>query len=278
MRTLEDARMARSNLWIAFLSASVLIGCNSAKLDTPAAPHQSESAGPAPVQASLPGDASFAAAVTETGSEEQQPPPDRTLSGLATSKLRLEVQRRWNDIAFVSPAGKPLAYSAVLETELGPIEIALRPEIAPNHVRNFVALARAGYYNGLLFENVVSESEANGTKVEWIEGGCPLGTGETGIGHLGYWLKPEFRDDVKHEAGTVGACRCDQPDTAACRFYITLSPVPMMDGNFTIFGQVTHGLDVVRKISEQPRTAGATRPDRPTVIRSATIQVREVAP
>jgi len=265
--------MARTKLRMTWFTVVALVGCNGTKVENaapaPAAPSVAAPADSTPVAV-----ASFADAVTETGSEEQQPPPDRTLSGLSTGKLRLDVQRFWGAIAFTSPGGKPLAYTATLDTELGQIVIELRPAIAPNHVRNFVALARAGYYNGLLFENVVAENSENG-KLEWIEGGCPLGTGETGLGHLGYWLKPEFRDDVKHEAGTVGACRCDQPDTAACRFYITLGPAPVMDGHFTVFGRVTHGLDVVRKINEQPRPAGTARPDRPTVIRSATIQVRE---
>ena len=68
----------------------------------------------------------------------------------------------------------------------------------------------------------------------------------------------------------------DQPDTAACRFYITLSPAPVMDGQFTVFGRVTQGLDVVHKIVKQPRPDGGVRPLKPTAIRTVTIQTREV--
>ena len=64
-------------------------------------------------------------------------------------------------------------------------------------------------------------------------------------------------------------------DTAGCRFYVTLSSAPAMDGNFTVFGKVTTGLDVVRTIAKQPRTDGSPRPDRPTVIRKVTIQTLE---
>ena len=67
---------------------------------------------------------------------------------------------------------------------------------------------------------------------------------------IGYWLKPEFSKE-EHEAGSVGACHGEEPDTAACRFYITLSKAPFLDGNFTIFGKVVQGLDVVRTIYSQ---------------------------
>jgi peptidyl-prolyl cis-trans isomerase B (cyclophilin B) len=221
---------------------------------------------------------SFSEAITEDCPEDQQPPPDRTLNGLSTGKLREAVQRLWGGIAFTTPSGKKLAYSATLDTEYGPITMTLLPEVAPNHVRNFVALARAGYYDGLLFEHVIQQEGEGGpeAKLELIEGGCPLGTGEAGIGHLGYWLKPEFNAEIKHVEGTVGACLTGAPDTAACRFYITLSTAPVMDGNFTVFAKVTHGLDVVRTIAKQPRPDGSLRPNKPAVIRKVTIQTREV--
>lgn len=217
------------------------------------------------------------AVLTDTATGDVLPPPDRTLNGLSTGKLRGEVQKLWDEISFTSAAGKPLAYTATLDTELGTIALALLPDVAPNHVRNFVALARAGYYDGLVFEHVIQqEGEGADAKLEMIEGGCPLGTGEPGIGHLGYWLKPEFSETVKHDEGTVGACRDADADTAACRFYITLSKAPVMDGNFTVFARVTQGLDVVRTIARQPRPEGSIRLNQPTVIRRVTIQTREV--
>jgi len=221
--------------------------------------------------------APFAEAVTENVPEEQQPPPDLTANGLSTGKIRVQVQQAWDQIVFTTAAGKKIAYTAVLETEFGPVTIALRPDVAPNHVRNFVALARAGYYDGLVFEKVIEQQgDTPESKLELVEGGCPAGTGEPGIGHLGYWLKPEFSESVKHEAGTVGACLCGAEDTAACRFYITISPAPAMDGSFTVFGKVTTGLDVIRTITKQPRQDGSARPNSPTVIRKVTIQTREV--
>jgi peptidyl-prolyl cis-trans isomerase B (cyclophilin B) len=215
-------------------------------------------------------------------------PPDTTVTGKPVGKLFEQVVRLWPTIRFVNPSGKALVYSATLETDQGTIEIALRPDVAPNHVRNFIALARAGYYDGLRFDRVrheEPETPAGGAPLDQIEGGCPLGTGEAGYGSIGYWLNPEFDDKDKpklpHEEGTVGACRGTEADSAACRFYVTLSKAPYLDGNYTAFGKVTKGLDVARRIYQQPGVVyeadpdGSRRPLTPVIIRKVTIQVHE---
>jgi cyclophilin family peptidyl-prolyl cis-trans isomerase len=213
---------------------------------------------------------------------EMQPPPDKTMAEKSVGKLYTEVVRLWDTIRFVNPRGQHLDYSATIETDLGSIEIALRPDLAPNHVRSFVALARAGYYDGLCFDRIRSEkAEGEADKVvQCVEAGCPLGTGEPGFGSIGYWLNPEFpRPEAKasHEEGTVGACHGNEADTAACRFYITLCPAPALDGNYTVFGKVTRGLDVAKQIFTQPHIEddqdadGSHRPKTPVVIRKVTI-------
>jgi peptidyl-prolyl cis-trans isomerase B (cyclophilin B) len=211
------------------------------------------------------------------------PPPDVTVSGKPVYKIYKEVVQLWDTIRFVTPDGKPIHYAATVETEFGNIEIELRPDLAPNHVRNFVALAKAGYYDGLLFDRIChEENEGESGKVVFdsIEAGCPLGTGEPGNGSIGYWLKPEFPPanvKVTHEPGTVGACHAIEADTAACRFYISLCSAPFLDGNFTIFGKVTQGLDTARIISKQPTreyeedVAGSLRPDKPIKIKKVSI-------
>jgi cyclophilin family peptidyl-prolyl cis-trans isomerase len=186
----------------------------------------------------------------------------------------------WDSIHFQSDEGKPIPYRALVQTDPGTIEITLQPDLAPNHVRNFIALARVGYYDGLVFERTVHErappSEENQeVEVELIEAGCPLGTGEAGVGSLGYWLKPEFSNQP-HDLGTVGACHGRDPDTASCKFYIALSRAPSLDGNFTVFGKITQGLDVARRIfsfpvSNDPEYPEGDRPERPVVIRKVTI-------
>jgi peptidyl-prolyl cis-trans isomerase B (cyclophilin B) len=213
------------------------------------------------------------------------PPPDVTVSGKPVYQLYKEVLALWDTIRFITPDGKPIRYAATIETDCGNIEIALRPDLAPNHVRNFVALARAGYYDGLFFDRIChEETEVEPGKMQVfdsIEAGCPLGNGDPGNGSIGYWLKPEFPAadaKVTHEAGTVGACRGMEEDSAACRFYITLGDAPFLDGNFTIFGKVTQGLDVARIIAKQPTreheedVAGSFRPEKPIKIKKVTIQ------
>lgn len=223
-------------------------------------------------------DQPFSEAVWEESPGNQQPPTDMTRAGQSTAKLRVEVQKLWETIKFTTSTGKTIVHVAHVDTEFGKFKVELQHDIAPNHVRNFVALAKAGYYNGLMFEHILQapNEDTPDSLVELVEGGCPLGTGEPGIGHLGYWLKPEFNDAIKHEPGTLGAYHDDNPDSAACRFYIALTKAPAMDGNFTAFGKVVSGLDVVRTISKQPRIDGSVQPVKPALIRSVTIETVEV--
>jgi peptidyl-prolyl cis-trans isomerase B (cyclophilin B) len=190
----------------------------------------------------------------------------------------------WKQIPFVDADGKTLQYTVTLKTDLGDVVIELWPDVAPNHVRNFLALTKAGYYDGLVFHATVRQQLIDDTggkhPCEVLEAGCPLGTGEAGYGSIGYWLKPELHDPAKnpkviHGEGTVGAWHGEEPATAACKFYITLSKAPWMDGGYTVFGKVTQGLDVARKILNRPTFAEPglqDRPREPVVIRSATIQ------
>lgn len=184
-------------------------------------------------------------------------PPDMTVSGKSTAKIYADVRRLWDSVRFVNSKGERIDYTATVETDHGTMTLALRPDLAPNHVRNFILLSRLSYYEGLFFERVRHEETEGqqGSTLVSIEAGCPLGTGEPATGHLGYWLKPEVpKPDAKvvHEAGTVGACHLNAPDTASCRFYITLAPAPFFDGNFTIFGKVTQGIEVAQAIFKQP--------------------------
>jgi peptidyl-prolyl cis-trans isomerase B (cyclophilin B) len=214
--------------------------------------------------------------------EDQERPADLTMTGKSVGKLYAEAVQTWDLVKFRTPQGRLISYTATIETEMGPIEIALMPEAAPNHVRNFIVLARIGYYDGLVFERIYhDQSDAvPGEKVELIEGGCPIGTGQPGLGSIGYWLKPEFKEDLHHEEGTVGACRDETEDSAACRFYIAVSKAPVLDGQRTIFGKVTRGIDVVRRISTQPASntpefPDGMRPENPIVIRRVTITAKE---
>jgi cyclophilin family peptidyl-prolyl cis-trans isomerase len=209
---------------------------------------------------------------------EDQWLPELTKSGKSVGKLYKQVVAKWDKVPLESPAGKKLAYAAQIKTDLGQIEIELRPDLAPNHVRSFVALAQAGYFDGLAFDRVIrrDRAEGNNGRFECVEAGCPVGTGDSHYGSIGYWLKPELRAAMTHEEGTVGAWHGEQVESAACKFYITLTKAEWMDGRFTVFGNVTKGLDVVRAIhSGKTLTDDPDRPQDPIIMRQVTINGRE---
>ncbi len=211
-------------------------------------------------------------------------PPDQTMTGKSVGKLYDQVVKTWDTIRFVNDKGQKIQYSAIIQTKMGEIEIELHPEWAPNHVRNFIALSKVGYYDGLCFDRIIqdeSDVEQN-TRFQEIEAGCARGTGEPGADSLGYWLNPETNPEARHVEGSVGACRGIERDTAACKFYITLCKADYLDGHYTVFGKITRGLDVARKIFMQPTIIeeqdvdGSRRPLKPVVMDRITIVSKEV--
>jgi len=132
------------------------------------------------------------------------------------------------------PAGNHIK----IETEHGDILIELYPDSAPNTVANFKALAGKGFYDGLKFHRVIAGFMA--------QGGDPEGTGRGGPG---YKVKAEF-NARKHVRGTVAMARSSDPDSAGSQFYICFAPQPHLDGQYTIFGQVVEGMDVVDQIKQ----------------------------
>lgn len=131
--------------------------------------------------------------------------------------------------------------AAVLETGKGTIEMKFYPDDAPNTVRNFIKLANKGFYKDMIFHRVISDF--------MIQTGDPTGTG---YGGAGYNIKAEF-NERPHLEGTVAMARSDDPDSASSQFYICLDEQPYLDGKYTVFGQVTKGLDVVYKIEKDDK-------------------------
>lgn len=260
-----------------FVPVAVLVVCAGCSRPTP----EPAAGPPAPDVAAEPAvryDQTFEQACSPDGGNDQLPPPTFTVAGKNTALVRVAVERDWPTI----PLSETRTWAVTLETDLGPVEITLRPALAPNHCRNLIALARAGYYDGLRFDRIVrQEAESPDgvrSKVELVRFGCPAGTGDPGVGHLGYHLKSEF-SDAKHDPGTVGFVREADASSAGVRLYITLGPCPVLDGNYTIVGTVTKGLDVVEKIAAGkllPEDGDPTRelPERPTVIRRAVAETK----
>jgi peptidyl-prolyl cis-trans isomerase B (cyclophilin B) len=121
------------------------------------------------------------------------------------------------------------------------IDIAFYPQDAPKTVKNFVDLAKQGFYDGLTFHRVVPNFV--------VQGGCPKGDGTGGPGHT---IAAEF-NQKPHVRGTVAMARSQHPDSAGSQFYICYGPTPHLDRNYTVFGQVTSGMEHVDTIKQGDR-------------------------
>lgn len=154
-------------------------------------------------------------------------------------------------------------YTATLETNKGPIEVEFFPADAPNTVNNFVCLAEDGYFDGTPFHRIV--------KGFVIQGGDPTGTGSGGPGYQ-FTDEPIERD---YERGTLAMANAG-PNTNGSQFFIVLDDLRgKLPKNYTIFGRVTEGLDVVDAIANTPTSVGRSgeksTPDEPIVLEKVTV-------
>lgn len=146
----------------------------------------------------------------------------------------------------------------------GVIRAELYPEVAPNTVKNFISLAKKGYYDGLIFHRVI--------KGFMIQGGCPEGTGTGGPGYSirGEFSQNGFANELKHTAGVLSMARSMMPDSAGSQFFIMHQDSPHLDGAYAAFGMVVDGMDVVNRIAEV-RTDWSDRPMKEQKIQSITV-------
>ncbi|MEO0092409.1 MAG: peptidylprolyl isomerase [candidate division WOR-3 bacterium] len=186
---------------------------------------------------------------TDTLSETLKPttPKPESMPTQATSKYA---------IIFVKSSEKPL----------GKIKIELYIQDAPQTCANFIKLAQQGFYNGLTFHRVIPGFV--------VQGGDPKGDG---TGGPGYTIPAEISPKFKHIRGTVATARL--PDhvnptkaSSGSQFYICLAPTPHLDGNYTIFGQVIEGMDVVDKIATFPTDPKTNKPLTPVIMEKVTIE------
>ncbi|HAP67444.1 MAG TPA: peptidylprolyl isomerase [Nitrospinae bacterium] len=137
---------------------------------------------------------------------------------------------------------------AVIETKLGNIEIKFFPDAAPNHVKNFIKLAKDGFYNGTIFHRVIPGF--------MIQGGDPNTKGQDkatyGMGGPGHKVKAEF-NNISHKRGILSMARSMDPDSAGSQFFIVVTDSTFLDKQYTVFGEVTKGMDVADKIVNLPR-------------------------
>lgn len=149
-----------------------------------------------------------------------------------------------------------------LETSEGTLTVELWPDVAPKHTANFLKLTRDGFYDGLTFHRILPGFV--------IQGGCPHGTGTGGPG----WTVPAEFNDRKHEKGVLSMARSADPNSAGSQFFVCLGRehCQHLDRQYTAFGKVVEGLDVVDKLGATPladRSSG--RPAKPPKILKATV-------
>jgi peptidyl-prolyl cis-trans isomerase B (cyclophilin B) len=151
------------------------------------------------------------------------------------------------------------APKAVIETQFGEMEIEFLPGKAPGHVKNFLDLAKKGFYDGTTFHRVIPGF--------MIQGGDPntrnasASRAQHGTGGPGYTIKAEF-NDTAHSRGVVSMARSQDPNSAGSQFFICVKDSAFLDRNYTAFGRVVRGMDVADKIVNSPRDSRDNPNDR----------------
>ena len=156
------------------------------------------------------------------------------------------------------PAGSKYIWN--LKTSQGDIEVEFLPEVAPNHVANFIYLTELGFFDGLGFHRVISRFMA--------QGGCPKGTGR---GNPGYRFAGEYDSAVKHNRKGLLSMANAGPNTDGSQFFLTFVPTPWLDGKHTIFGVIRKGDETMEALEKRGSKSG--RPSEKLFIEKATISV-----
>jgi peptidyl-prolyl cis-trans isomerase B (cyclophilin B) len=150
---------------------------------------------------------------------------------------------------------------AVIKTSEGDMVVEFWTDAAPKTIENFKKLAKSGFYNGTAFHRIVKDF--------MIQGGDPLTKdagkeSQYGSGNAGYRIKAEFNDH-SHERGVISMAREPDPDSASCQFFICLAPVHRLDHQYTTFGKLIKGDDVLGKLGDTPTVMGPDgAPSKPT--------------
>jgi peptidyl-prolyl cis-trans isomerase B (cyclophilin B) len=141
-----------------------------------------------------------------------------------------------------------------ITTKFGKFVVRFLPDLAPMHVKNFLTLAESGFYTGTTFHRVIPGF--------MIQGGDPTGSG---AGGPGYTIPAEFTTKRKHTAGILSMARTSDPNSAGSQFFVVVADSPWLDGQYSIFGEVAEGMDVVNKIVAVPRD-GRDKPLEPVAM------------
>ncbi len=160
---------------------------------------------------------------------------------------------------FLVSCGGSKMKTAVLETNLGTIEIELEVEKVPITTKNFIDLVEKGFYDGTKFHRVISGF--------MIQGGDPNGDGSGGPG---YAIEDEFHEELKNNKGTISMANAG-PNTGGSQFFINVADNNFLDNKHAVFGTVVKGMEIVDKIATV-ETGGQDKPVEDVVIKKATIR------
>jgi len=158
---------------------------------------------------------------------------ERILNKNSKPEERIEIAKKYKDFEIEFKG----TVKALIKTNKGEILCELFPQYAPKTVSNFALLSKLGFYDGLIFHRYVPNFV--------IQGGDPYGEG---YGDAEYNIPLEVNENAKHVEGALGIARAQDPNSGSCQFYITLRETPHLDGNYTVFGKVIKGMDVVKKL------------------------------
>ncbi|HET6640968.1 MAG TPA: peptidylprolyl isomerase, partial [Nitrososphaeraceae archaeon] len=176
------------------------------------------------------------------------------------------------EMNFAENATKP-GQVATIDTSQGPIKIEFFPDAAPKHVNNFISLAKTGFYDDTLFHRIEdgfviqggdNNTKSNGTSREmW------------GTGNPGHALQAEF-NDIAHTRGIISMARAADPNSAGSQFFIVLNDSQFLDNQYTVFGRVIEGMDVVDKIASI-NTNNENQPIDPAQARIKSVRTEETS-
>lgn len=203
-------------------------------------------------------DAATATSDTATTSAATETTPAADTAAPATSATETGAQQEKPMSAYENKVVE-------LHTTAGQINIRFFPDVAPNHVKNFIDLSQSGFYDGTKFHRVIPGFVIQGGDPN-TKGGDPATWGTGGSPNR---LKAEF-NTVPHKRGILSMARSGHPDSASSQFFICLADVPSLDNQYTVFGTVTQGMDAVDKIVGAP-TRGE-RPVEPVTITKAVVR------
>jgi peptidyl-prolyl cis-trans isomerase B (cyclophilin B) len=211
--------------------------------------------------------ACFAFGAAAFAAEEKKMADDAAISAVDAQIAKAKVDKSKSDWKSHVPKPDKVAfddkktYVWVLDTTKGPIEVKLRPDVAPMHVTSTIYLTRLGFYDGVVFHRVIPGFMA--------QGGDPTGTG---MGGPGYNYAGEFSPNAKHDKPGILSMANAGPNTDGSQFFLTFVATDYLNGKHTVFGEVTKGMDSLKGLEAAGSESGRTK--EKLEIKKATIRVQ----